>query len=240
MRLWERRSISVALGAALSALLLTPSSARAVPLPGGLEESCSFAQCEIAYWNPATGGNGHYYAYVPTGTTPKTWEEARDAASASSLGPGSFGHLVTVNDALENAFIKNEILPLGTTLQKRLVWLGGFQNDTPVKSLPPDAGWQWLSPEAWNYTNWAPGEANDETATHTGDERYLTMWVHFFIAGVDNRGTWNDENLESQPQAPSLGFFVEFESGTAPVPEPAAGLLALLGSAALLARRARR
>jgi hypothetical protein len=107
-----------------------------------------------------------------------------------------------------------------------------------VKSLPPEAGWQWVTPETWNYTSWATGEPNDETPTHTGDERYLTMWVHFIVNGVDNRGTWNDENLDPQPQAPNLGFLVEYEARA--VPEPATALLAFLGGAALLARRARR
>ncbi len=238
MRLRARLSMSVALGAVVSALLLAPSSARAVPLPAGLEGSCSFSDCDIAYWNPGAGGNGHYYAFVPAGATPATWTEARDAAAGSTLGPGTVGHLASVANVAENAFIMNEVLPLGTSLQKRLVWLGGFQNDTPVKSLPPDAGWQWITPESWNYAHWASGEPNDETPTQSGDERYLTMWVHFIVNGVDNRGTWNDENLESQSQAPNLGFIVEYEAKA--VPEPAAALLALLGGAALLARRTRR
>jgi hypothetical protein len=232
----RRTSISVGLCAALAALLLAAPSARALPLPSGLEGSCSFTGCDAAYWAPGDGGNGHYYAFVPTGTTPVSWTAARDAAANSSLGPGTVGHLATIADATENGFIVNEILPLPATLSKRQVWLGGFQNDTPVKSLPPDVGWQWISPESWVFTDWAPGEANDEGVAG-GDERYLTMWVHYFIAGVDNRGTWNDENLDSQPQGPSLGFIVEYEARA--VPEPGTVLLALLGTA-LLARRSRR
>ncbi|HKC50794.1 MAG TPA: hypothetical protein VKF60_08380 [Myxococcota bacterium] len=238
MRLRNRLGISVALGAGVTVLLLAASAARAVPLAPGLEGGCSFAGCVIGYWNPTAGGNGHYYAYVPTGATPATWDEAREAAAASTLAPGSVGHLATATDLGENAYIMNTVLPVGTSLGKRLVWLGGFQNDTPTKSLPPEAGWQWVTPEAWNYTSWGPGEPNDETSTHTGDERYLTMWVHLLINGADSRGTWNDENLQSQAQAPSLGFIVEYEG--AAVPEPAAALLALLGGASLLARRARR
>ena len=240
MRLRRRLSISVALGAGVTVLLLGASSARAVPLPPGLERGCSFTGCVIGYWNPSAGGNGHYYAYVPTGATPETWDEAKQAAAASTLAPGSVGHLATATDPSENAYIMDTVLPVGTTLGKRLVWLGGFQNDTPTKSLPPEAGWQWVTPEAWNYTSWASGEPNDENSTHTGDERYLTMWVHFMVNGVDNRGTWNDENLQSQPQAPNLGFIVEYEGMGIAVPEPAAALLALLGGASLLARRARR
>jgi hypothetical protein len=236
MRLREML-VSMGLCAGVSALLFA-STARALPLPSGLESACSFEGCEIAYWDPEAGGNGHYYAFVPTGATPASWTAARSAADGSSLGTGSYGYLATVSDAAENAFIASEVLPLGFT-HKRQVWLGGFQNDTPVKSLPPDAGWQWINPEAWDYTNWAPGEPNDENADHTGDERYLAMWVHFYVGGIDMRGTWNDEGLESQLQGPSVGFLVEFEGGTRPVPEPASALLMLLGTG-LLARARRR
>ena len=232
-------TLSIRAGAFLCALVLAAPAARAIPLGSGLEGNCSFTGCEAAYWDPESGGNGHYYAFVPTGDTPPTWAAARDLAAGSNLGAGSRGHLATVIDEAENAFIVDQVLPLGFT-EKNQVWLGGSQADTAVKSLPPDVGWRWISPEAWNYSNWTAGEPNDENVDHTGDERYLTMWVHFYVAtssstAIDLRGTWNDENLESQPQGPIVGFIVEYEA----VPEPAGALLALLG-VALLARRASR
>jgi hypothetical protein len=236
MRLRDWLTLSISVGALCA---LAASSARALPLGSGLEGNCTFAGCQAAYWDPEAGGNGHYYAFVPTGDTPPSWSEASDLATGSSIGAGTRGYLATAVTASENSFIVNAVLPFDGYGHKRLVWLGGFQNDTPVKSLPPDAGWRWISPEAWNYANWTPGEPNDENATHTGDERYLTMWVHYFVASngltVDMRGAWNDENLDSQPQAPIVGFIVEYEA----VPEPASALLALLGFA-VLARRARR
>lgn len=238
MRLRDWLTLSI-FGGALCALALGASTARALPLGSGLEANCSFAGCQIAYWDPEDGGNGHYYAFVPTGDTHPSWSTARDMAAASTLGAGTRGYLATAAGPNENTFIVNDVLPSTGYGHKRLVWLGGFQDDTPVKSLPPDAGWHWIRPEAWNYANWTPGEPNDEDANHSGDERYLTMWVHYYVASagltVDMRGAWNDENLESQPQAPIVGFIVEYDA----VPEPASALLALLGAAAL-ARRARR
>jgi hypothetical protein len=230
-----RVGVWVSLCAGVIGLSLGASStARALPLAPGLEGNCQFAGCDISY----NAANGHYYAYVPTGATPASWAEARDAAAGSNLGAGTVGYLAVVTSAVENDFIVNEILPLPAALNKRLVWLGGLQNDTPTKSLPPDAGWQWLRPEQWDYTNWAPGEPNDEGVAG-GDERYLTMWVRYFLSGVDYRGTWNDENATSQSSAASMGFIVEYEASGTPVPEPAAALLALLGGA-LVARRSRK
>ncbi len=228
-----RVGIFVSLCAGVIGLSLAASTARALPLSPGLEEGCEFAGCQISY-NEA---NGHYYAYVPTGTTPASWAQARDAAASSNLGAGSRGYLAVVTSSVENDFIVNEILPLPAALNKRLVWLGGLQNDTTPQSLPADAGWQWIAPEQWEYANWAPGEPNDEGVAG-GDERYLTMWVRFFLSGIDYRGTWNDENATSQSSAASMGFIVEYEASGEPVPEPAAALLALLSSALLL-RRAR-
>lgn len=232
-RMRVRLSVSLVLCAGVAAL--AAPTARALPLSPGREGNCQFAGCQIAY----NADNGHYYAYVPTSdTNPASWAQARDAAAASTLGAGSRGYLAAITSAVENDFIVNTILPLPSALNKRLVWLGGLQNDTPVKSLPPDAGWQWVTPEAWSYTNWAPGEPNDEGVAG-GDERYLTMWVRYFLSGVDFRGTWNDENATSQTSAASMGFIVEYEASGNPVPEPASALLMALGSALLL-RRARR
>ncbi len=38
------------------------------------------------------------------------------------------------------------------------MWYGGFQ---PPGVTPPNSGWEWVTGEPWDYTNWAPGEPND-------------------------------------------------------------------------------
>lgn len=213
--------------------------AQAAPLPPGMEDGCAFVGCVIAYWSEDDGGTGNYYAYVPTSTT-LTWSEAWALAAASSLGPGSAGHLVTIAEAVENDFVVSVLPGAGVIAHKQQVWIGGYQVDGPIKTLPPDQGWSWVTPETWDYTNWLPGEPNDENTNHDGDERYLAMWVHYYRNGVDMRGTWNDENDLAGATSPLLGMIVEYEQGT-PVPEPAA--IALFGVAAgllALARRARR
>ena len=234
--MFDRKRCVVSL---LAFALLAAPLASAAPLPAGLGSNCTLAGCEIAYWSEDDGGNGHYYAFVPTGAT-VSWSEAQALAQASSLGGGSFGYLASITDEFENDFIVSNVLPgAGVIAHKQQVWIGGWQNDSTPKSLAPDEGWEWITPETWDYTNWLPGEPNDENVDHTGDERYLAMWVHYYLNAQDRRGTWNDENLVAGTQAPLLGMIVEWEGGA--VPEPAT--LALLGlSAGLLAltRRARR
>jgi hypothetical protein len=220
---------------AAAGLFLAPA-ALAAPLPPDLEENCVLVGCDIAYWSEDLGGNGHYYAFVPTEAT-LSWADAQALAQASSLGAGSVGALVSITSDLENSFVVANVLPgAGIIAHKQQVWIGGVQ--TTVGGGPAD-GWEWITPETWDYTNWLPGEPNDENANHTGDERYLAMWVHYYLNAQDRRGTWNDEDLVATAQAPLLGMIIEFEAGT--VPEPATFALLALGAGLLaLTRHARR
>jgi hypothetical protein len=229
------RSSSVRLLVA-AACLLAPA-AGAAPLPPGLEEACNLAGCTPEQWSVEDGGNGHYYAFIASDVT-LSWEDAQALAQSGSVGGASAGYLASVGDAAENAFIIDQILPgAGVIAMKQQVWIGGRQPDGEVKTKAPAEGWEWITPETWNYTNWLDGEPNDENTSNTGDERYLAMWVHFYLNGQDYRGTWNDENLVAASQAPMLGFIVEFEH----VPEPSSLALAgLAGGLLALARRVRR
>ena len=81
----------------------------------------------------------------------QTWDEAQ--AEARSRG----GNLVTINDAAEEAWLKQ-------TFGQSEMWIG--INDAAV-----DGQFEWASGEAVTYTNWAPGEPNN----WRGDQDYGSM-----------------------------------------------------------------
>lgn len=109
-------------------------------------------------WPTASGGNDHYYARIAQALT---WEQARVAAQ--QLG----GHLATITSAAENAFIT----PLVIDGSNNVSHLGGYRVQN---------GWAWVTGEPWGYSNWYPGEPNN----NSGDENFLATWV--------SPGTWND------------------------------------------------
>jgi hypothetical protein len=99
---------------------------------------------EVVYWS----GNGHYYeAVLSTGN----W----NTANAGAIARG--GYLATITSGAENTFVYG--LVSGNDAFWYLdgygngigPWLGGYQ--LPDQSAP-DVGWQWVTDEAWSYTNW--------------------------------------------------------------------------------------
>jgi len=150
--------------------------------------------------NPA---NGHTYDAI-SGVF--SWTEAKAAAEAMG------GHLATLTSADENAFI------VGAFPDAFLggYWLGGFQ---PPGTGEPADGWEWVTGEAWSYTNWAPGaEPNDCCA---GEDV-----LHFDVFSAGS-GTWNDLG-----DGPFSGYVVEFPGARVPEAGMTLGLLAM-GAAAL-------
>ena len=94
------------------------------------------------YWDPAEGGNGHWYARFDEPQL--TWFEARDRAL--SLG----GYLVTVVSEQEEEF-RNRLFVDGV---QNVPWIGAYK---PSQG----AGWTWVTGEPWGYTNWALDEPNN-------------------------------------------------------------------------------
>lgn len=107
--------------------------------------------------------NGHRYAIVPAGID---WNEAE----ANAIAAG--GHLVSIGDAQENAWV----LALQRTHFAYFMWIGLYQ----IEGSPEPSGtWAWSSGESVTYMNWSPGEPSD------GDG--LEDWV-----AMDGYGRWVD------------------------------------------------
>lgn len=140
------------------------------------------------YWDPAAGGNGHIYEYVGTSVG---FEAARTAASARGV-PDATGHLATIQDAEENAFLRQLAFP-GST--KGNAWIGLSQ---PPGSTEPDGDFQWVTGEPLVYTNWSGSEPNDAG----GNEDAAAMY---------DGGVWNDLDLGYGPS----GYLVEYETSSA-------------------------
>lgn len=162
-------------------------------------------------------GNGHFYDVVPV-TDQVTWD-ASFASASSTIFNGVPGHLATITSQAEQDFIVGQF---GDAIRAK--WLGGFQ---PPGSPEPAGGWQWITGEAFVYTNWEPTEPNNSG----GNENRLL----FATAGLATLGVWNDLNGEAPPATFVNGYVVEF------VPEPSTVTLAALAILGLaIYRRLRR
>jgi hypothetical protein len=88
-------------------------------------------------WKVSDGGNGHWYAYVPTTT----------GLDAESAAQAAHGHLVTIASAAENGFTRELLASSG----RQFAMIGFIQADNQPA---PDVGWAWVTGETDAYTNW--------------------------------------------------------------------------------------
>ncbi len=128
------------------------------------------------------------------------WSDAKAAADAMGW------HLATVTSAAEDAFVSS-LLPTSPASRSHY-WLG-------ASDAANEGAWQWVTGEAWSYTNWWGGEPNN-----VGAEDYL---------GYDYRGgwAWNDAQNDLQSTYAFVRGYVIERASSAAVPLPAT--LALLG-----------
>jgi hypothetical protein len=150
---------------------------------------------EPVLWDPAVGGNGHFYQtiYAPNGIN---WADANTAAIAAG------GYLCTITSTAENNFVaalinKNHRLFYNAFSTTVGPWIGGFQ---PPGSQEPDGGWSWVTGETWSFTAWAPGEPNNN-----GNEDHVMFYESTVTTNVTH---WNDGNGNSLLN----GYVIEFNS----------------------------
>jgi hypothetical protein len=107
---------------------------------------------------------------------------------ADQLAQAQSGYLATITSAAENDFVFSLI----DAAQFWNDWINGSGPAIGGVQLPgspePQDGWQWISGEAWSYTNWFPGQPDDGAGGPSEDR------LHYFSGfqiGVRS-STWND------------------------------------------------
>jgi hypothetical protein len=159
--------------------------------PGALGGTGTFTLTEDApILNPINGN--HYQRIAGPGIT---WAQALLDAQAMTFN-GVSGHLATLTEQSENDFV----FSLGNV---HYHFIGGFQNLSSPSYSEPGGGWEWVTGEAWSYTNWwLPNEPNNTGPTGAEDSLEL-------LSGGGFGQSWNDV-----ADTHSAGYIVEFDTGT--------------------------
>ena len=103
-------------------------------------------------WRVEDGGNGHWYEVRPYGTITSWMSSQRDAVSRG-------GHLATLQNSGEEMHLQS-IVGGGSCVDcaHSEFYIGALQ---PVGSAEPTGGWEWVTGEPMNYSNWRAGEPNN-------------------------------------------------------------------------------
>jgi hypothetical protein len=162
-------------------------------------------------------GNGHWYDFVNFADT--GWLAAKQSAE-STVWMGMTGHLATISNKGENAFI--------ASIFHGNAYLGATDKAS-------EGNWIWITGEPFTYSKWGHGEPNNATNSSTNED-YLMMW---HSAGWPSpwQSTapyeWNDIfnynpslAINNNSNGYIHGYFIEFE---APIPEPSIYVMMIAG-----------
>lgn len=200
-----------------------PSRLRRVLLAAGAAATLltlpATAEAQLVQWTIASGGNDHWYEYVPAPSifAPVSFATAQAAAGASTH-LGLQGYLATVTSAAEQTFLNGAFSYLFGFGATSTTWLGA--SDAAV-----EGEWRWLGgPEAGQlvgYTDWIPG--HPVNAPGFEDYDFLTLYIN--AAGTPPVFGW-----ASAQSSGALGYIVEYGAGSVPaVPEPSTAVLLAAG-----------
>ena len=127
------------------------------------------------------------------------WTDARAAAEGMSSGACQ-AYLASITSAAENEFILAKF-PSVTPMIGNGYWIGGYQEpDTE----PADAGWMWVSGEAFEFTDWSADQPDDNLGINPEDALHFLSVSDGGFAGVIG---WNDLNRTDM----TPGYVVEFD-----------------------------
>jgi len=163
-------------------------------------------------WTTESGGNGHWYDFVDQALSPGyqgwSWSDARTHAIASG------GDLATPSTLPEWTFLTDNVASFGVSGpgDSILGWMGAFQT---VAAGPDPDNWSWIDGTLFGFTAWDSGEPNGGAI-----ENHAVAFLAF-DAGLS---FWNDI-FEAQ----LFGYYIEYETSPATVPEPSTALLVGVG-----------
>ena len=143
-----------------------------------ITSSSVLAQSTAVQWTTASGGNGHWYGNASVAISDASFWQVQTAASA--IG----GHLPTISDATENAFVRQTIGG----------GLGLFHS--------PGGQWTNVTGEPVTYFAWQPGQPSS-----------LDQFVFaaYCCHPTDLWGDYSDDDL-GNPNDPFSGFSVEWSA----------------------------
>ena len=124
------------------------------------------------YWS------GHAYQLISAASANvKTWEEALDYCKSKG------GHLAIISSEYEDNFVHTMIKYMDRDLYR--VFIG-------YSDRIQEGNWMWVDGEDSHnaYSNWAPGEPNDEYG-----EPYAAIWT--------DTGKWNDTKFRASDYEPA-------------------------------------
>lgn len=142
--------------------------------------------------------NGHYYNVI-TFEGLNSWDFAKQDAKLQTFR-GLQGHLATMTSPGENDFVETTF----PNITMGLYGLGARQQDN---SPATDVGWEWITGEAFVFTNWnlmPPSEPNDSPTVNIEDNEENCM---SFEGGTP--AEWNDISCTNPLSL--VGYVVEFE-----------------------------
>lgn len=146
-------------------------------------------------WTTPNGGNGHGYLLVRVAGG-ITWTDANTAGTTAG------GHLATISDAAENAFVWALSAPVATA------WLEGTSGVAVGPWLGASAQgptWTWVTGEQWSYTAWAVGQPSGTSLTGAIESKLDLLGTAGGAGSVQVAG-WNDSTDFAAPS-----YVIEFE-----------------------------
>jgi len=162
--------------------------------------------------NPA---NGHSYVLVDERLP---WEQAR-ARAESIVWKGMRGHLATLTSAEETDWIQENV-PFGDGVTD--FWIGGSQSG----GSEPGEGWQWITGELWEWTNWFKGEPNDQGKHQDHLRAYRQesccwddchgWWATVYLVEFEGKALAEKESEIGTAKVDQVVYFDDFEGDIGP------------------------